>query len=123
MAWDYSFKNNQIYYVILLFFVFCHMVIVLVLAAVLKGIIWFVYITVTQQIGEEKRVEKLHQDNKEIIGKKVEEFFELQESLEGSTLFKYDTVMKRYLFELKSDLEILKQILKANRKSAISNKK
>lgn len=33
----------------------CHVVIVLVLASVLKGIIWFVYITVTQLLEEEDR--------------------------------------------------------------------
>jgi hypothetical protein len=54
---------------------------------------------------------------------KVEEFNDLEAGLKGPTLFKYDTVMKRTLFELKADSEILAQLSIHNKKSKISLKK
>lgn len=55
MAFDYAKRAESNYALILMFFVMCHVVIVLVLAAVLKGIIWFVFLTVTQLLDEQER--------------------------------------------------------------------
>jgi hypothetical protein len=53
VAFDYAKKNDSNFSLIMMFFVFCHVIIVIVLASVLKGIIWFVFITVSQLFDEE----------------------------------------------------------------------
>ena len=47
VAFDYAKKNDSNFVGIMLYFVMCHIIIVIVLASVLKGIIWFVFITVS----------------------------------------------------------------------------
>ena len=46
VAFDYASRAGGTWSLVMLFFVMCHLIIVLVLAAVLKGIIWFVFLTV-----------------------------------------------------------------------------
>ena len=58
VAFDYANRAGQQWFFAMLFFVLCHIVVVLVLAAVLKGIIWFVFITVTQLLDAQERSEK-----------------------------------------------------------------
>lgn len=58
LAFDYADRNYNYYALVLLFFILCHGIIVLVLAAVLKGIIWFVFITVAQLYDEEQKNSK-----------------------------------------------------------------
>lgn len=55
VAFDYAARAGTGWGLALLFFVLCHIVVVLVLAAVLKGIIWFVFITVTQLLDAQER--------------------------------------------------------------------
>jgi hypothetical protein len=55
VAFDYANRAGSNWSLVLLFFVMCHVIIVLVLAAVLKGIIWFVFLTVAQQLDAEER--------------------------------------------------------------------
>ena len=47
VAFDYAKKNNENFVWVMLYFVMCHIIVVIVLASVLKGIIWFVFITVS----------------------------------------------------------------------------
>lgn len=50
VAFDYANRAGSSWYLVLSFFVLCHVITVLVLAAVLKGIIWFVFLTVAHQL-------------------------------------------------------------------------
>ena len=47
VAFDHAKKNDSNFVGVMLYFVMCHIIIVIVLASVLKGIIWFVFITVS----------------------------------------------------------------------------
>ena len=58
VAYDYANRAGSTWYLCLFFFVLCHAVVVLVLAAVLKGIIWFVFLTVAQQLDTQERAIK-----------------------------------------------------------------
>ena len=55
----------------------CHAVVVLVLAAVLKGIIWFVVITVAQQLDAQERAEKSEEAKKNDMTEKVSNILEV----------------------------------------------
>ena len=55
VAYDYANRAGSTWALVLLFFVLCHAIIVLVLAAVLKGIIWFVFLTVAQLLDAQER--------------------------------------------------------------------
>ena len=59
VAYDYANRAGSTWCLSLLFFVLCHAVVVLVLAAVLKGIIWFVFLTVAQQLDTQERAIKI----------------------------------------------------------------
>lgn len=58
VAFDFAARAGSSWGFTMLFFLLCHLVVVLVLAAVLKGIIWFVFITVTQLLDAQERSEK-----------------------------------------------------------------
>ena len=64
VAFDYANRAGGTWSLVMLFFVMCHLIIVLVLAAVLKGIIWFVFLTVAQQLDAEERIEKTKETKK-----------------------------------------------------------
>mgnify|MGYP006897117013 CR=1 FL=1 len=83
---------------------------VLVLAAILKGIIWFVYITVAQQLDANDREEKKSETKKKEMATKVSSIFEVEQRVKTTSLFHYDTLIKRSLFETKADSLIQKQI-------------
>ena len=110
VAFDYAARAGSSWSAVLLFFVLCHAVIVLVLAAVLKGIIWFVFITVSQQLGEKQRSEKSEQVKKKQMADKVNDISEVEKSINTTSLFEYDTITKRTLFEAKADSLISQQI-------------
>jgi hypothetical protein len=52
VAFDYAKRLEPYFFIVMIFFVFCHMVIVLVLATLLKGIVWSVFSTVSSQFEE-----------------------------------------------------------------------
>lgn len=98
VAYDFAGRAGQAWGFALLFFVFCHIIVVLVLAAVLKGIIWFVFITVTQLLDAEERSEKSAETRKQEMADQVKNISEVEENIKTTSIFSYDTVMKRSLF-------------------------
>lgn len=77
VAFDYAGRAGSSWVMTLLFFVLCHAVVVLVLAAVLKGIIWFVFITVAQQLDAQERAEKSEEAKKNDMTEKVSNILEV----------------------------------------------
>jgi hypothetical protein len=112
VAFDYAARAGSSWALALLFFVLCHAIIVLVLAAVLKGIIWFVFITVSQLLDAQERAEKISEAKKTDMAVKVDSIREVEESIKATSLFHYDTLTKRILFEAKADALILEQMAK-----------
>lgn len=112
VAFDYANRAGSSWALALVFFVFCHMIIVLVLAAVLKGTIWFVFLTVAQQLDAQERAEKNSEALKKVMADKVSDIQEVEQSVKATNLFQYDTITKRMLFESKADSLIIDQIAK-----------
>lgn len=77
VAFDYASRAGSSWSLALLFFLLCHAIVVLVLAAVLKGIIWFVYITVAQQLDAQERTEKSAEATRKDMAEKVRNIFEV----------------------------------------------
>ena len=77
VAFDYANRAGSSWVMTLLFFVLCHAVVVLVLAAVLKGIIWFVFLTVAQQLDAQERTKKSEEAKKQDMTGKVNNILEV----------------------------------------------
>ena len=98
VAYDYAARAGTHWVLTLLFFVLCHAIVVLVLAAVLKGIIWFVFLTVAQQLDAEERASKIEETKKKEMTAKVNNIQEVEQRIKSTSLFQYDTLTKRTLF-------------------------
>lgn len=117
VAFDYANRAEGYWVAVLIFFVFCHLIVVLVLAAVLKGIIWFVFLTVAQQLDAQERADKNSESLKKDMADKVDSIAEVEQNVKSTNLFSYDTITKRTLFEAKADSLIIDQIAKKMKNS------
>jgi hypothetical protein len=49
IAYDYSYRSHGYFGFVMIYFVMCHIVIVLVMTSLFKGIVWEVYFAVDEQ--------------------------------------------------------------------------
>jgi hypothetical protein len=49
VAYDYAKRNSEYFRYVMLYFVLCHMIIVLITATLIKSTFWSVYFTVSEQ--------------------------------------------------------------------------
>ena len=123
VTFDHCWRAPEYFGYITLFFCLCHITIVYIIATLIKGIFWEVFLTVNE-IFEDLHEEQEQEINKEeVLSKKAREINEINEAILDSVYLEPNTVLKRELVENKFDEEIFKKLIKIYEQDVTSHKK
>lgn len=97
IAFDHAYRYGYFGFV-MLYFVLCHIIIVIVLSSLLKGLAWEVYSNVHEEFNE--RIAKLERQlNKEAeLKRKKEELDEIKAKIDEKTILSPDNLITKELF-------------------------
>lgn len=106
----------------MIFFATFHVLIVLILATLIKGIIWSTFITVSAQYEDNKRHMQAEKDRRSNAKIKFTELDMLDHIVHKIDSLKLDSVVKREVYELKMNQEVLNKLRKINKNKKLARK-
>lgn len=122
IAFDYSSRIPDRFNLVMLMFCSFHIVITLVLATLIKGMVWSAYMAVSKQYEVNKQEIS---SEKEITLRNTEKHRQIDE-LESLIIklesLKLDTVTKREIYEMKMNREMLEKLHRINKKKKLGRR-
>lgn len=122
IAYDHAWRAPQYFVYVMLFFCFLHITIVYILATLIKGIFWEVFLTVNGIFEDRDRFTKDEEAKELEMDRKSEEINGINFSIKNNEPILPNTILRRELIENKFDEEIFVKLKKAIEKDGLSNK-
>ena len=114
VAFDYATIFGY-YGLVMLYFVVCHLLTVLIISSLLKGLVWEVYSSVNEEYKNRRnkfRAKRMKEEEKE---RQIKEIDEIREQFKTEIQFNRlsivpNTILRKELYENKIDLQIIAKL-------------